>query len=101
MSKSKRPEYKLWLRAKQRAKERGIFFDLKLEDIVIPKYCPILGIELKKTNNRDTSPSLDRYIPELGYVPGNIAVISNRANQIKSNANLQELKRLVSWLEQA
>jgi hypothetical protein len=45
------------------------------------------------------SPTLDKIIPELGYVRGNIAVISHRANRIKSDATLAEVLKLAAWLE--
>lgn len=55
--------------------------------------CPVLGIKMKiglKNKNVD-SPSIDRIIPEKGYVPGNIIVVSMKANQIKSNATPDEI----------
>ena len=45
-----------------------------------------------------SSPSLDRIIPELGYVPGNVQVISHQANTMKSNATLKELKAFAAWV---
>ena len=93
------PERVMWLAAKHRAKQQGVPFTIKTSDIVISDTCPILGIPLRfRGDNKDYSPSLDRVIPALGYIAGNIAVISNRANQIKSNATLEELKRLVSYV---
>lgn len=58
------------METKKRAKKRGIVFDLEVSDIVIPKLCPILGIELSFGNGRvhDASPSLDRIVPSKGYV---------------------------------
>jgi len=53
-------------------------------------------------SNRDqveNSPSLDRIDNSKGYVPGNIAVISMRANMIKNNATLAELKAIVAYME--
>jgi len=35
----------------------------------------------------------------MGYVPGNVVVISHRANRLKGDGILEEHKRLVSWME--
>ena len=43
-------------------------------------------------------PSLDRIIPELGYVKGNVVFISMRANSIKQDATEQELYLVADWL---
>ena len=40
------------------------------------------------------SPSLDRIVPDRGYVPGNVRVVSDRANRLKGDRNLEELRRL-------
>jgi hypothetical protein len=50
--------------------------------------------------NRGKSPSLDRIVPEKGYVEGNIAIISQRANTLKQDASLDDLRNLVTWLEE-
>ena len=101
-SREKHPERALLSSAKQRAKEAGVPFSITEEDIIIiPPCCPVLGIPLQRKAGRgggDNSPSLDRIVPELGYVPGNIAVISNRANRIKSNATAEEIERVAAWL---
>lgn len=74
-------------------------FTIETSDIVIPKTCPILGIPLQpRGDNKDFSPSLDKVIPARGYVAGNVAVISNRANRIKSDATLEELKSIVAYV---
>jgi len=56
--------------------------------------CPILGIPLIPGIGAQSpnSPSLDRIIPSLGYVKGNIAVISYRANAMKNDATIDELE---------
>jgi hypothetical protein len=47
---------------------------------------PILGTEFKSgIKNKHALPTLDKINPKKGYVRGNIAVISFRANQIKSD----------------
>lgn len=81
--------------AKYRASKSGTPFNLGLEDIVVPDFCPVLGIRIFFTYGsratRDTQPSLDRIIPEKGYVKGNVIVVSFRANRIKSNATADEI----------
>jgi hypothetical protein len=34
----------------------------------------------------------------LGYVKGNVAVISHRANAIKNNATAEELQMVARWV---
>ena len=79
--------------AKSRAKARNIPFDLTARDVELPSFCPVLGIplELGRGEQVDGSPTLDRIIPERGYVRGNVIVISWRANRLKSNATIEEL----------
>jgi hypothetical protein len=77
---------------KARAKKLGIPFNLELEDIIIPIYCPLLGIRLKHYIGREnSSPSIDKIDPSLGYVKGNVWIISFKANRCKSNLTVEEL----------
>ena len=93
--------------ARQRAKMKGLEFDLTIEDVVIPEYCPVLGIKLEATvgtgrrnlDELESSPSIDRVDNTRGYTKDNIMVISLRANNLKKDATLQELKDLVRYLE--
>lgn len=88
-----------------RARKSNHSFNLDLDDLQIPERCPVLNIPLLDWGDngvhdaKDNSPSLDRLVPELGYVKSNVRVISQRANRIKHNATLEELKALCSWLE--
>ncbi len=99
------PSQRMLVRAKIRAKKKGIPFTITQKDIIVPNICPILGLPLihsegpKGTSSNDNSPSLDRIIPKLGYIPGNIAVISMRANRIKTDATPEELRKVADWLE--
>lgn len=45
------------------------------------------------------SPSIDRIIPEKGYVIGNIALVCWRCNNLKRDATIEELKTIVNWME--
>jgi hypothetical protein len=98
---SKTTEYKMLARAKSRAKKNNLPFNIELDDIVIPERCPLLGIKIESTEVRNSpnNPSLDKIIPEKGYIKGNVWVISNRANTLKNDATLSELKTLVENLE--
>lgn len=92
--KTKTHEYRLYFLAKQRASQRNIKFNIDVDDIVIPEFCPILNIKLRKNHKgwAPDTPILDRIIPEKGYVKGNVKVISGRANVMKNDANITELR---------
>lgn len=46
----------------------------------------------------DKSLSVDKIIPETGYVKGNVVLCTRRANLIKNNLTLEELKKWIpSW----
>lgn len=85
--------------ARARARVAGVPFTIEKADIVVPTNCPILGIPLfrARRGGGDNSPSLDRIVPEKGYTPGNTIVISNRANRLKSDATIQELRDIASF----
>jgi hypothetical protein len=92
------PAKRLWYAARARAKDKGIEFDIVVEDVVIPKLCPVLGLPLKWTGKQsDNSASLDRIDNSKGYIKGNVVVVSRRANGLKSDASLEELAKLASF----
>lgn len=92
----------LWRSARIRAEKRGLAFDLTVEDIVIPSHCPVLGLPLHVSDGtgfRDHSPTIDRIDNAGGYVRGNIQVISWRANRIKCDATVDEMRKLLAYME--
>lgn len=94
------PRQAMLIAARSRAKLAGLDFNIDLSDVVIPENCPILGIRLKagKEFGRTNSPSLDRIDNSKGYIKGNVAVISTRANILKRDASLYELVQLVKYM---
>ena len=83
-------------RCQARAREKGIPCTIKWTDIqaIYIDTCPLLEIPINwdRTSGRDNgTPSIDRVIPEKGYVPGNIRIISNLANMMKSSASKEQL----------
>jgi hypothetical protein len=85
--------------AKQRAKKNNIVFSIKKEDIIIPDFCPILGLKLKNNNIlSDDSITLDRIENSKGYIASNIQVISWKANRLKSNSTIEELQKIINYM---
>lgn len=89
--------------AKARAKKFGLPFDIDKDYIrsLLTDTCPVFGIPFVWYGQklRPDSPSLDRVLPNKGYVRGNIAIISQRANAIKSDASASEVRRVADWME--
>jgi len=95
-------EYRMWGMAKNRAKEKGLKFNIQFTDIKIPKFCPLLQIPIFRKKRsfgyNPNSPSLDRKIPRKGYIKGNIWVISKRANAMKNDGSYKDWKKLLyNW----
>lgn len=98
----KNPERNLWRNARTRARLLGLPFSITERDVVIPLRCPIWGIEitLPDGKRKDTSASLDRIVPKLGYVPGNIHVISWRTSRMKNTWKPEEILALANWIRE-
>jgi hypothetical protein len=87
-------EYIVWYRSKENAKKKKIEFNLDIEDIVIPEYCPYLNMELIfdiEDNDKPNYYSIDRIDNSKGYVKGNIQIISMLANTMKNKATQEQL----------
>lgn len=85
--------------ARTRSQKNGWAFDLEEKDVVIPSVCPVLGIPLSSSGEKKNHPSLDRINNAKGYVKGNVAVISHRANLLKSDATIPELRAILAYME--
>lgn len=87
---------------KGRASKSNIPFDLTVEDIkqIWTPTCPALGISLLWDHDPedDSSCELDRIVPERGYVKGNVQWISRRANRIKNDSSIEELEKVLQYL---
>ena len=93
------PKNQILTRCKNRAKEYGIDFNLELDDIILPTQCPVFHTPLtygaKHPENRY---SIDRIDSSRGYVKGNIQIISQLANTMKSNATKEQLDLFAKWI---
>ncbi len=104
-SKLYRKNYKqnLISNANRRARLKGVFFDLCIQDISIPETCPVLGILLSPAFGTGkishNSPTIDRINLASGYTKNNICIISNKANVIKNNATVGELEMVLKYVK--
>jgi hypothetical protein len=90
--------------AQQRAKKRGVPCTITVELLLRLRapaiYCPALKLELKYGNGprASNSASLDYIDPALGYIPGNVVIMSARANRIKNDATAEELQQVAAFV---
>ncbi|CAB5155474.1 hypothetical protein UFOVP149_11 [uncultured Caudovirales phage] len=106
INRQNKPHLYIFKSKKGRAKASGIDFNLVLADVYWPTHCPVLGMELdysqgtKANGAKPNSPSFDRIDPTKGYLTGNVIIVSQLANQIKSNASVDQLKQVAAFYEQ-
>ena len=97
--------------ASHRAKKYTVPYTLKVQDLrdIITDTCPILGLKFelnkqnqewgkgKNKNNWQTSPSLDRIVPDKGYTKDNVIIISLMANSIKNQATPDQIQKVATF----
>jgi hypothetical protein len=90
---------------KYRARIRGYESDLEIADLpILTDICPVLGIKYKKGKGRlqDASPSIDRFDSNLPYLKkykSHLTFMSHKANRIKNNGTLDDLKNVLKFIE--
>ena len=99
--------FQIFSTRKREAKRKGIIFEVSFEYVfsLDSDICPILNIPLSWCQSTKTpqnnSPSIDKIIPEKGYVEGNVCWVSFRANTIKGNGNLDEHLAITEYIKSA
>lgn len=91
---------------KSRCLKAGVPYDLAVDDLYpLPLTCPVFGIPLNwMAGGKGTDvdhPTIDRLVPDLGYVKGNVRIISNRANRLKNNASLSEIEAIYRYMQES
>ena len=87
---------------RKHALKNGIEFAIDVDDVAWPTHCPVFGIELDYEGTgkvHKASPSFDRLDPSKGYVPGNVIIISQKANSIKQDATADDIRAVADWLD--
>ena len=80
----------------------GIDWDLDEEYLksLFTGVCPVFNCQIHLGGAKDEyKAELDRLVPSLGYVKGNVRWISRRANRIKSDASIEEIKAILKYME--
>jgi hypothetical protein len=96
----KDPQYYLWYTARTRSRKNGMEFSITKEDIIIPENCPILDVVLTKGDGYSPNAmSLDRVDNNKGYIPGNVRVISRKANIMKSSLTMDVLEKIIKYIK--
>jgi hypothetical protein len=90
-------------------KSAGVPYDLDLDYVksIIPVdgLCPILKTKLLMPGEggdgcRSEQMTLDQIRPQDGYLRGNVAILSHRANRLKNNVTDPDVfRRLADWLD--
>jgi hypothetical protein len=81
----------------RRARRKGLEFSITPNDITAPEYCPVFPSMKLDSHDLHHCPTLDRLNNSKGYIPGNVRVISHRANSIKGFATAEELYRVAEY----
>ena len=93
--------------AKRRAKRDNVPFSITGEYLlsIATNECPGFhtpfewGLSgLGQGHAKPNGPTLDRIEPHLGYVEGNVAFISYRANRLKDDGTMQEHYDIADWI---
>lgn len=90
-----------FIRKKQNVKQSKWEFSITMNDIEWNSHCPVLGVELDwfAEVRSENSPSLDRIDTQKGYIPGNVQIVSWRANRIKNDGTADEHRLIAEYLD--
>lgn len=98
---TKNPRNALLVQTRFNAKRHNLEFSITEKDLSWPTHCPVLKLELvyvsTRGKNLDYAATIDRHDNTKGYVPGNVFVISARANRVKNDATPSELVAIAAY----
>lgn len=91
-------------RLRYKAKKRGLEFNLTVKylESIIVDVCPILNLVLiyvAEGELNEASATIDRIDNSKGYIQGNVRIICHRANTMKSDADVETVKKLLEYME--
>lgn len=108
----------IWKKAKNlrfgissRIKKNNILYDDYFLDsyniynlLLKNKNCECCQIQLNFGKNKvntscPKSPSIDRIIPNKGYIHGNVAVLCHRCNRLKRGGSILDFENILNWIK--
>jgi hypothetical protein len=95
-----RKDEKVLAGIRERARKKGLDFNLTLEDVSEYSVCPVFGFELVRGDGKPqfNSPSVDRIDSSKGYTKDNVQILSQLANAMKQNATPEQLIAFAEWV---
>ena len=100
------PREALIYQSRVRAKRDGVEHTINVSDIEWSTHCPMLGLPLAYRDKPRVpkracalSASLDRRDNTKGYIPGNVFVLSTRANRAKSDFTIEQIQNLLNYMK--
>ena len=96
-----RAQHARFQRKRANAKQIGIEFALKQDEVAYPTHCPILGLELDyfAETRQENCASFDRLDSSKGYIKDNVVIVSWRANRIKNDGTAEEHRRIADFMD--
>lgn len=89
--------------SKNRAKKCGLEHSVDREylESILPDVCPVFGVKFVQGPLNDWSLTLDRIDPKIGYIKDNVQFLSLKANRMKSNASIEDLKTFANFINKS
>ncbi len=91
----------MWMCAKRRSLKNNISFNITEQDIIdiIPKdnKCPIFNREFESKTR--WAMTIDKIIPDMGYIKENIQIVSLKANVMKQNTSQKQQLMFAQWIK--
>jgi hypothetical protein len=94
--------------AKRRAKCQNLDFNLTVEFLlsIAGDSCPVDGLPMnwrvnegKELQPTSRTPSIDKIVPSLGYVEGNVQIICWQYNSWKRDMSINDMRMLLAYLQ--
>ena len=85
--------------------KNNIPFDITKQDLIDMQNksdtCPCCfePFDFNLNGKNPHSPSVDRVIPELGYVPGNVEMICYECNRRKNSSSIEQIERIIRYMK--